>query len=318
MEFYNKVLCELYEAVFDLNIAPLQFKNYVIEQRVSRWKIQKTIDLLKNSFENIFSDESKDGNAKNVRKFASEMTSFKTGDKAKALTAQDIIEKLLAKVNDVSCTISEKRSMLFNKANEVKPWKANELKFYDNKLDGLKSMKVKLEESHTTIITNCNLLSRKISSKNDAEKECKRKRKRAQENSRKSVTRKAKREFARACDVTKIITSGRIKYESLENGTEKISQVDLCAEPIYKQLKPRYHMTALKTLIAKNYFEDDAVEQVNEIVTSLEKQKQVTSQKKAKNNSCGKKQCTLDFFVKKSLEISSQSDSSISSESEEG
>jgi hypothetical protein len=159
MEFYNKVLCELYEAVFDLNIAPLQFKNYVIEQRVSRWKIQKTIDLLKNSFENIFSDESKDGNAKNVRKFASEMTSFKTGDKAKALTAQDIIEKLLAKVNDVSCTISEKRSMLFNTANEVKPWKANELKFYDNKLDGLKSMKVKLEESHTTIITNCNLLT---------------------------------------------------------------------------------------------------------------------------------------------------------------
>ncbi len=147
---------------------------------------------------------------------------------------------------------------------------------------------VKLEESHTTIITNCNLLSRKISCKNDAERECKRKRKRAQENSRKSVTRKAKREFARACDVTQIITSGRIKYESLKNGTEKISQVNLCAEPI-KQLKPRYHMTALKTLIAKNYFEDDAVEQINEIVTSLEKQKQVKSQKKVKNNSCGKK-----------------------------
>jgi Cdc6-like AAA superfamily ATPase len=55
-------------------------------------------------------------------------------------------------------------------------------------------------------------------------------------------------------------------------------------------------MTALKTLIAKNYFEDDAAEQVIEIVTSLEKQKQVTSQKKEKNNSCGKKQCTLDFF----------------------
>jgi hypothetical protein len=48
-------------------------------------------------------------------------------------------------------------------------------------------------------------------------------------------------------------------------------------------------MTALESLIAKNYFEDDAVEQINETVTSLEKQKQVTSQKKAKNNSCGKK-----------------------------
>ncbi len=77
------------------------------------------------------------------------MTSFKTGDKAKALAAQDVIEKLLAKVSDISCTISEKCSMLFNKANKViKPWKANELKFYDNKLDGLKSTKVKLEREN--------------------------------------------------------------------------------------------------------------------------------------------------------------------------
>ena len=36
------------------------------------------------------------------------------------------------------------------------------------------------------------------------------------------------RKNARACDVTKIITIGRIKYESLENGTEKFSQVNIC------------------------------------------------------------------------------------------
>jgi hypothetical protein len=84
-------------------------------------------------------------------------------------------------------------------------------------------------ESDTTIITNCNLLTAgkfppKVMQRNNA------------------------RENARACVATKIITSGRIKHESLENGTEKISQVDLCAEPIIiKQLKPRtrYHMTAL-------------------------------------------------------------------------
>ena len=108
-------------------------------------------------------------------------------------------------------------------------------------------------------------MSRKISSKSDADKECKRKRKRVQENARKSVTRKEKRQFERACDVTNIITSGRIKYKSLENGTERIWLEDLCAEP---QLKPRYHMTALKNLIAKNYFEDDAIEQANELVIS--------------------------------------------------
>jgi hypothetical protein len=42
------------------------------------------------------------------------------------------------------------------------------------------------------------------------------------------------------------------------------------------------------------------VEQVNEIVTSLEKQKQVTSQKKAKNNSCmwEKNNVHLTFLLK--------------------
>ena len=190
MEFYHKVLWELYESMYDL---------------IVRWKIWNTIASLKNSFENIFNDESRDGNAKNVQKFTSEMKPFKTGDRAKALAAHGMIEKLLAKANDIRCTIFEKRSSLFNKVNEVKPWKANELKFYDNNLEELKSMKVKLEESHTKVITNCNLLSRKISSISDAEKEPKRKRKRAQENSWETVARREKQLFSRACDVTKII-----------------------------------------------------------------------------------------------------------------
>jgi hypothetical protein len=92
--------------------------------------------------------------------------------------------------------------------NPGKPMNSN----FD-KLDGLKSMKMKLEESHTTIITNCNLLT-------------------AGKFPPKVMQRKNARENARACDVTKIFTSGRIKYEPLENGTEKISQVDLCADPI--------------------------------------------------------------------------------------
>jgi hypothetical protein len=85
---------------------------------------------------------------------------------------------------------------------DCKSWKANELIFYDNKLDGLKSMKVKLEERHTTIITNCNLLT-------------------AGKVPPKVMQRNNGRENTRACDVTKIITSGIIKYESPENDAEK-------------------------------------------------------------------------------------------------
>ena len=60
----------------------------------------------------------------------------------------------------------------------------------------------------------------------------------------------------------------------------------------------------------------ESLKQVNAIVEQVN---EIVSQKKAKNNSCWKKQCRLDFFVKKSLEISSQSDSmSSESDSEEG
>ena len=76
-------------------------------------------------------------------------------------------------------------------------------------------------------------------------------------------------------------------------------------------------MTVLKNLNAKNKFEDDAIEQANELVTSLGKQKLLTSQKIAKTNICGKKQRRLEFFVKNSLEISPPQSDSVS-ESEEG
>jgi hypothetical protein len=51
----------------------------------------------------------------------------------------------------------------------------------------------------------------------------------------------------------------------------------------------------------------------------LEKQIQVTSQKKEKITlvvNVGKNKCTFDFFVKKSLEISSPQSDSMSSESD--
>ena len=60
----------------------------------------------------------------------------------------------------------------------------------------------------------------------------------------------------------------------------------MCPEP---KLKPRYHMTALQTLIDRHFFKEDALELANDIMASLDKQKKLTCQKNKKRPVCGKK-----------------------------
>ena len=76
----------------------------------------------------------------------------------------------------------KQRSTLFNKENNVKSWKANELKFYDDRMADSEAMKCKLEECQTKIITNIGTLKRKLSLVNDEVAESKRKHKQLQEN----------------------------------------------------------------------------------------------------------------------------------------
>ena len=70
--------------------------------------------------------------------------------KAQLKTAEDAYELLQ--------TAAKSRSSLFSENKEVKPWRA----FYDNKLAELKSVKLKLKESHTGIIRNTNVFSGRV------------------------------------------------------------------------------------------------------------------------------------------------------------
>ena len=58
----------------------------------------------------------------------------------------------------------------------MKAWKSNKLNFYDQRLDQLKILRMKLERCQTKIITNVNMLSRKVSENADLEENSKRKR----------------------------------------------------------------------------------------------------------------------------------------------
>ena len=271
MQFYNEVLTKLYEAVFSF-LAPLQFKNYVLEQRITRWKIKEDCRLL----ENLFNKESKDGNAINVQRFMSELVHFKTGDKARALSAQGIIEKFLSREAEINQRVTEKRALLFTKVNDVKVWKANELNFYDQRLGQLKSLRMRLEMCQTQLITNINMLSRRLSESADLREDSKRKRKRYQEHSRKAVVRKQKRLLSIVCETTRLLTDGKREYESLHNDAVKIKRQDLCQE--HSKLIPRYHLDALNFLIENEHFEHDALQSAKEMLSDLKEQKEKTKQ----------------------------------------
>lgn len=137
-------------------MALLQFKNYVLEQRITRWRIDEGCKLFEGSVQNLFNKEGKDGNAIYVQRFMSKLAHFKTGDKARSLSALGVIEKSLLKEAEINQRFSEKRALLFNKVNDVKAWKAIKLNFYDQRLDQLKTLRMKLETCQTKIITNVN------------------------------------------------------------------------------------------------------------------------------------------------------------------
>ena len=134
---------------------------------------------------NLLGEGSKDGNSQNIQRFSTdELGSIQTGDCAKAEAAKDIIDSAVSNISTYIDVIMKQRSSLFNKENNVKSWKANELKFYDDRMADLEAMRGKLEECQTKIITNIGTLKRKLSLVNDEVAESKQKHKRPQENKR--------------------------------------------------------------------------------------------------------------------------------------
>jgi hypothetical protein len=151
-------------------MSPLQFKDYVISQRITRWRIQKEVDATTKKVNNILSHESKDGNAKNILHFAS-----------------DDIGKI--KIDTVSETLKQivgLRANLFDKDRNVKSWRSNELKFLDTKKASLEKMLDSLLRTQTSIITNLKVLKRKSDESTEFQAETSRKKRRVHENKRKA------------------------------------------------------------------------------------------------------------------------------------
>ena len=159
----------------------------------------------------------------------------------------------------------KQRSALFNRDN-VKPWKAYELKFDDDKVAEAEVMKCKLEECQTNIITNIATLKRKLSSVNDEIAESTRKLKRLQENRCKTEMGKENRLHAKASEVLKVFTNGKVIFDAKSINTKIVKKADLRPK---KELIPRYHLKALSFLIENNWFDEDTLPVVQRLLDEL-------------------------------------------------
>ena len=126
---------------------------------MTRWKISEEFKSFASQVNNLFNNESKDGKAMNVQKYSSKLVNIQVGDKAKALSSKELVDQMLRKEATMQQRVTDRRTSLFNKDNEVKSWKANELMFLDQMLDNIKSEKIKLQRCQTNIISNIELLN---------------------------------------------------------------------------------------------------------------------------------------------------------------
>ena len=114
------------------------------------------------------------------------------------------VEEFLQELSDVKKIIEASRSSLFNEKMNVKPWKVNELVFYDKQLEVLDERVKELNNIHTKISANALTLKRKFPESIAKSSETKRRKTRQAENRKKNETRKKKRLTVKCKDFCKI------------------------------------------------------------------------------------------------------------------
>ena len=104
-------------------MTPCQFKEYVISQRIIRWRIKKKTDELLQKIKNVLDKDNKDGHAINVVRFSQEyLSKITAGNMAKAERSHSVIEDLITVTNRALTELKECRSQLFDQECNVKPW----------------------------------------------------------------------------------------------------------------------------------------------------------------------------------------------------
>lgn len=218
----------------------------------------------------LLSSESRDGRAINIVLFSKETVGkIKSGDLSKAESANKVLENLIADASKAVKEICDFRTSLFDKDMNVKSWKANEMKFLDSCKINLENIIRSAEKIQSSIITNVNVLKRKINPQAEKTAEEKRKKRRVTESKRRSAKERRKRLIVKGGEVIKLITKGKLSLDDLrKDNAEKLIQLsDLETDT---KLVPRYHHKAVLWLIEEKLFEPAALAFVQSLADKMQ------------------------------------------------
>ena len=189
-KIYNNILFELYKSGYDL-MSPLQFKNYVVSQRLLRKKFNDKLKKVNNEFQDLING-GKSGNSYNVIKYTSDDSMFVAKDVRRAENTLKVLTDLQNKLCELKKMFIQYRSNLFDSEHKIKDWEANELAFYDKLIENCIEMYDQTEPKCNKIQSVINDLKRKFSSDEADENEDRRKKQRKAENEAKARTNKRK------------------------------------------------------------------------------------------------------------------------------
>ena len=212
-KMYNNILFEMYKSSYDL-MSPLQFKNYVVSQRLLRKKFNDKLKKVSNEFQDLING-GKSGNSCNVIKYARDDSMFVAKDVRRAENTLKVLTDLQNKICELKKMFIQYRSNLFNSEHKIKDWEANELAFYDKLIENCIEMYDQTESKCNKIQSVINDLKRKFSSDEADEKEDRRKKQRKAENEAKARTDKEKRLFSSSFCLYRSILEGKLSEEEV-------------------------------------------------------------------------------------------------------
>ena len=248
--------------------------------------------------------DGKSGQSQNVKKYFEDTSHFTAKDVKRTENSEILLTQLLKKLSGNKDKVSGYRYDLFDKELNVRPWKANELDFYDSVIEEYVKLENIVSVTVAKIRNNHKNLKRKFFNVDIEVQEEKRERKRKLENSLKSAVCKKKRLIHSSFVLLQEITGAKLDQGKMDCG-EKIT-LDKMNQFIDRvQLKPRFQLKPLETLL-KDSFEEDAIEKANEFIALLKSKAEETSEKTSarkeklvQKEQLAKSQLTLHQLFKK-------------------
>eukprot|EP00794_Sanderia_malayensis_P008530 gene8530-9443_t len=214
----------------------------------------------------------KDGNAVNVTKYLSALTSTSVRDVYCVENTKIKEKEFLQELSDVKETIEASQRGLSNEKMIVKPWKANELVFHGRKIQIIEQNVKELNNIHSKISANALTLKRKFPESITKSSETKRRKTRQAENKKKSKARKKKRLGIKCQEVCKIVAPN-INFDEVAAKNVQVTEESLNNE-CAPELSVRFRVDELRHSLESDYFDKGAEVFVKRLLENLESLKE--------------------------------------------